>query len=300
MIQSGKQDGMPNPYAESPPIAFAQPIDPNYDAVVLPMGSGAPGEFGALVGRKKLVIKQRFDLREAVADQIGCGCVNFENKYDIFDLYTGEALVHVKEESSALQRCCFKPNHSAKLNFFDVRMGIPENSLMMVGKKPFKCCCCTCLNICNREMMGHNSKDELFSHTKQPFLGGVFSPTVETMDRQGSVFATTKGPFCCVGGLVELCHTIEFDIYAGNQTDRPPIGKISKMKPDGMKGALKEAASDTDVFILDVPENFTPEQIGSLLTTVLLLDFQFFEDGAPCRFNPIEQVSLLLLARLIF
>jgi len=255
--------------------------------VVVPQGGTGTvvtGNFAVFEGRRRFIIKQKLDIGEAIAQQLGCPCCEQANKFRLFDAETGEEIMLITEESNIFCRACLHPHHRLELNFIDTRYGVPPDTHVMHGKKPCKCNCCICADICRHEIKVKNENGEHFAHAKMPYFGGGLSPKIELMDREGHVHTTTTGPTCCLGGLVELCQSIEFDI--SREKTGQKVGKIIKVKPDDFKGALKEAAGDADTYELIIPEDCTPEQTAAILAQTILLDYLFFEDGAPIRYNP--------------
>ncbi|GBG26453.1 Phospholipid scramblase 3 [Hondaea fermentalgiana] len=259
--------------------------------VVVPVGGTAEvmvGGFAALEGRERFVVKQHFQAAEAAAQQLGCGCFEQANKFDVFDADTGEMIIFVEEESGLCCRLCCSPNHEAKLHFKDVRYGVPADSFIMHADKPFKLNCCACFDICRHEVKVQDSNGTFFSHAKVPLFGGGLSPQMEIMTREGEVHTTTRGPTCCLGGLIELCTNIEFNLFMDAEQNNV-VGKIVKKKPSDFQGALREAASDADTYMLEMPKGITADQAASIIATTVLLDYLYFEDGAPITFNLLNQ-----------
>lgn len=256
------------------------------------------GRFGFMQGKREFVIKQQFAWMEAAAQAVGFGCIEQENKYNIYDK-DGQEVFYVKEKSNVLIRCCCHPNHEAKLFVYDTRhpqfnpknlpkqLG-PGTPLVMMVDKPFKLNCCVCHDFCMQEQKATLASDSSFigsANKKNPW-GGCFTPNVEVRDKNKQIYANVIGPTCCVGGLVELCTSIKFKINETNTNST--VGEIKKKKPKGM-GALQEATSDSDQFFLSIPQKFDDEQAANFLATLLLLDYMFFEGGAPLEYDALNQ-----------
>ena len=93
------------------------------------------------------------------------------------------------------------------------------------------------------------------------------------------------GPFCCVGGLIELCQDINFRIVDASGSD---IGKVIKKKPDDWEARLKEAAGDSDMFYVELAASVSDEKTANIIATALLMDYIFFEGGSPIAVDPVE------------
>jgi hypothetical protein len=66
------------------------------------------------------------------------------------------------------------------------------------------------------------------------------------------------------------------------------VATIIKQKPRTLVGALREAATDADVYTmrLDPAARLAPQQKATLLGALVLTDFMFFErDSPPCNSN---------------
>eukprot|EP00511_Aplanochytrium_stocchinoi_P003010 CAMPEP_0204826356 /NCGR_PEP_ID=MMETSP1346-20131115/4058_1 /ASSEMBLY_ACC=CAM_ASM_000771 /TAXON_ID=215587 /ORGANISM="Aplanochytrium stocchinoi, Strain GSBS06" /LENGTH=361 /DNA_ID=CAMNT_0051954341 /DNA_START=77 /DNA_END=1162 /DNA_ORIENTATION=+ len=261
-------------------------------AVVQPSYQGGlqVGGYSFVQGRRQFLVQQHFEAIEAAANTAGCGCIEFENKYDVYDLKTGEPILFVKESSGICCRWCCKPNHTATLNAYDVRPGVPPDSLAMKIEKPFRCNCITCCDFCahqHKTTLGDGATYVGSARKKVP-CGGCFSPQLELKDGNNEeITAVVKGPFCCVGGLIELCKDIRFEV--NDPKTEQSIGKIIKKKPEGLKGKFKEAVGDHDTFILELANNVEDARVANMIATLLLMDYIFFEGGSPIRFNPVDQ-----------
>ena len=152
--------------------------------VVKPQAAGAsavmPG-FEFIGGRRQFVIKQRFEMVEALAGAVGLGCVEYRNKYDVFDVHTKQPLLYAEESSGTCMRCCCKPHHELKLKVFDVTRGNPQEiQPAMIVDKPFRLGCCTCADICSDQhsTMLVNGDKPVGSAKKHIPCGGWFTPQV--------------------------------------------------------------------------------------------------------------------------
>ena len=77
---------------------------------------------------------------------------------------------------------------------------------------------------------GEPDPSQIMGYIKQPVGGGILSPTLEVMEREGAdPFATiTAEATCCIGGM--CCdHTFTVTDTNGNY-----MGKIVKERPEGL------------------------------------------------------------------
>jgi len=234
------------------------------------------GGLAALEGRNTLMIHQQINMEEVM-----CGCAG-ANRYDVSDMNTGEAVLFINEESDCCERICCAPNHSAILNVYDVRNGVPDNTLVMVLTKPFKFLhCFNCADICRGEMSASYPDGKPLAIVKEK--SGSFTPNIETMDREGKHVANAVGPTCCIGGMAELCNDMVFSMQDENET---PFGQLTKKKPDSFCSALTEMYSDADRFTLELPATMPSESRAALIASSILVDYMFFENGGVVERKP--------------
>jgi len=168
--------------------------------------------------------------------------------------------------------------------------------------KPFLGCC-ICSDMCKNDMYLHAgaldpsievgqagaTHDKCIGHTTQPKCGGFFTPTINIMDRaagQGefSALAKVEGP-CFFGGCSELCCDSQWNVSRmtpetwDEKINLGDMAIITKKKPDGMASALREMATDSDTFTMEFkPEaQLTPQQKATMIASLLLVDYMFFE-----------------------
>ena len=103
-------------------------------------------------------------------------------------------------------------------------------------------------------------------------------------DSSGKKDGAIRGPFCCVGGLIELCQKINFNIMDASGAN---IGKLTKTKPQNMKAKVKEAVGDADMFFLELAASVSDEKTANIIATALLMDYIVFEGGSPVECNPL-------------
>lgn len=233
---------------------------------------------GFLPGYNRLIMKQKFEGCEALAACLCCGCVEFENKYDIFDANSGQPIMFAKEESNCCFRCCFSPGHCAKVNVYDVRGGASEPIFTM--DKPCKCPCpyYVCIPFCMRAQNTTGPNGARFGRTYQHFpCGGGLSPKFGVKDETGKVDMNIVGPFCCIGGCCcEICCDMEYEIQ-GKTGNR--VGSIKHENACSLSEFLKFLLGDSDRYIMETHNELTPEQAATLVSSMILLDYTFYDCG---------------------
>lgn len=150
-------------------------------------------------------------------------------------------------------------------------------------------------------MEGERANSFLLGRTVQPKGGGGFTPTLQIMDRgdglvdtaakgwpyEGKEFAVAKGP-CCFGGCSELCFSSEFGISTNAETvELGDYAKITKKKPKSLGQAAREGFTDADIYEVDFfAKEITPEQKANVLSSMVHLDYMFFErDNDMCKYE---------------
>ena len=67
--------------------------------------------------------------------------------------------------------------------------------------------------------------------------------------------------------------------YNGEVLKFGDLATIEKKKPDSFSSAVREAMTDADTYTVTfVDPGLTPQQKASILTTVIFLDYMFFEN----------------------
>ena len=109
-----------------------------------------------------------------------------------------------------------------------------------------------------------------------------FTPTmmVGTGTSDNAPFAKVQGP-SCFGGCSEFCCDFHFKVSKPESAAKTgDLADIVKKKPSSLAGGFKELITDADVFELSFKDpNLTPEQKATLLGTLLLTDYTYFEQG---------------------
>lgn len=173
--------------------------------------------------------------------------------------------------------------------------------------------CCACSSVCKDGMFLHagpvgeapvgtlrSEHPGCVGFATQPQLAGGFTPTVNIMERSAAgphafaPLAKLEGP-TCFGGCSELCFSSTFTISSMHTSAQletklklGDVATIVKRKPADLDGALREAVTDADVYTLEInpAAHLAPQQKATLLATLVLTDYMFFErDGAACNGN---------------
>ena len=136
---------------------------------------------------------------------------------------------------------------------------------------------------------GQLGTHSLIGLAHQPKGGGGLTPTVQIMDRASydtPPLAVVQGPGI-FGGCSECCCSVPFTVTrvpAGVGVDGykslqiGDLATITKKKPSGFGAAMRELFTDSDLYTLEIHDaTVTPQQKASLLGSLLLLDYMFFE-----------------------
>jgi len=236
-------------------------------------------------------VQQKFSLAEAVS----MGMCEVSNKYIVLNQESGEKMFDVAEKSSGCNRCCCAPFHSFTLQFRPAGAD-KESAPVMTMERQGCCakwlCCCICCDMCrgghnlhvgyvDHEKIGEIPRDSIIGYTSQPTCGGVFTPTIFVMDGNAlgaEPFAKMEGPMC-FGGCTELCCDFQFPISKfGSEKKTGDLAVVTKLKPKSFKDAAKEALGDSDMYSMEFKDSsLTANQKATLLSSLFLVDFMFFE-----------------------
>mmetsp|Transcript_26018 Transcript_26018/g.29110 ORF Transcript_26018/g.29110 Transcript_26018/m.29110 type:complete len:317 (+) Transcript_26018:158-1108(+) len=252
---------------------------------------------GVLEDTSRLIIKQEVELMEA-AVQAAANAINMSalgafgetaNKYDVFTNDGGKKFRVIETSEycgcNCTNRVCCRPNHALKLHVYLPEIDTEHGVMHMDRPCKWGRCCCACCRCCRQEMSvyegeGHPESEEdptkLIGFIQQPVLGGIFSPKLDVMNRDGEgsePIATIQAEaVCCIAGI--CCdHTFTIRDPSGKK-----LGKIVKEKPDGLAQIAKELATDADNFTMHVPPTMNPKDKGVMLAALHLIDYMFFEN----------------------
>eukprot|EP01065_Artemidia_motanka_P036829 TRINITY_DN44880_c0_g1_i1.p1 TRINITY_DN44880_c0_g1~~TRINITY_DN44880_c0_g1_i1.p1 ORF type:complete len:316 (+),score=103.85 TRINITY_DN44880_c0_g1_i1:77-949(+) len=239
----------------------------------------------ALAGTNKVIVKQKVAMLEAI-----CPMCEMANEYESFDADTGAALIYAKEDSHFCCRCCCNPNHTLKLDMSGFSGGGQYGKATPGGQdltmyRPFRChgalpawgsCCQQEMQLYSgafEEVDEVEGSDRLMGSAKEPCCGGMFRPKINVMDRSGTDMAEITGPGCCFGGATEMCCDQTFSYDFGGRTY-----EIVRERPETLTDGMKSLFTDSDTFSLQLPSEMTPDQKATMLASLFLMDYMYFEN----------------------
>ncbi|KAK7254090.1 phospholipid scramblase [Aureococcus anophagefferens] len=274
---------------------------------------------------EKLFVKQKIETMEAVANAVA-GAVGLgefaalgetANKYDAYTSNGGRQfkVVETSERCSyegwvPTGRACCRPNHKLQLHVYTPGMFGSREVLLL--DRPFKCagCCCTCHECCQQTLdVVFRRRASCFERPKacasqvyaatpeqkaaldpalkiatvrQPLLGGGLAPSLDVMDREGNALASISGPTCCVGGA---CFDTTFTVWS---PEGLPIGKVTKEGARDFGELVQQSLTDADNFVLNFPKDTDKKTKAAMLSSLLLLDYMFFEDEGALACDPVN------------
>eukprot|EP01063_Lacrimia_lanifica_P036946 TRINITY_DN7456_c0_g1_i1.p1 TRINITY_DN7456_c0_g1~~TRINITY_DN7456_c0_g1_i1.p1 ORF type:complete len:342 (+),score=122.98 TRINITY_DN7456_c0_g1_i1:366-1391(+) len=254
------------------------------------MGAAALEAIGT---REKLHVRQ---LPSKLEGCCACCCCARPNKYDVYDAATKERVFWVEEESGCRHRCCCNPNHALQLELYDK----DKKHVLATMDRPFRMCgfCPAWGESCQQEGVTY-AKDltdaegfaqHAYGSVKQPICGGCFVPKLNValgaLNPQEYNFAEVHGPTFCYGGCTELCREQKFYISSPDaEFKEGDLGVIVKERPDpedlkDLKEELKTCYDEYSIAFTD--SALTPHQRLTLLSSLLLVDYMFFERSPDC------------------
>lgn len=259
---------------------------------------------GVLEDTTRLIIKQEIEHMEA-AVQAAANAVNLDalgafgetaNKYDIYTNDGGKKfrVIETSDYCGCTGRVCCRPNHALKLHVYLPEID-REHGVMHMDR-PCKCGqCCACARCCRQEMRvyegeGHPESEEdpakMIGYIQQPVGGGIFSPQLNVMNREGGepIATIQSNATCCIAGM--CCdHTFTIkDPVTGRK-----MGKIVKEKPEGLQQVAKELATDADNFTMYVNQDMHPKTKGTMLAALHLIDYMFFENEGDANCDVVNK-----------
>jgi|Transcript_5872 hypothetical protein len=238
-----------------------------------------------LIGLAALQINQEKEMLEAALNMVS---IDYEgaNKYKVRDP-AGRPIYFIAEESGCCARQCCDPYHTMALHMTDMS---GENVLTM--KRPWTCncafCCLSCEfgNMCGcthmEVFMGgkHDTDDEhKIGEVRMPCCGGGCTPVLNLQNKKGETKAVVKGPCCCVS---DLCGA-NFEVQT---PEGKSIGDVKKLGVQSVSDAVVEATTDADNFMISFPKDVNVEYKALMLSSLLLLDYMFFESEGAFQFEP--------------
>eukprot|EP01064_Diplonema_japonicum_P039495 TRINITY_DN9915_c0_g2_i2.p1 TRINITY_DN9915_c0_g2~~TRINITY_DN9915_c0_g2_i2.p1 ORF type:complete len:329 (+),score=69.77 TRINITY_DN9915_c0_g2_i2:51-989(+) len=240
----------------------------------------------AIAESRKLIISEKVNRLDVAAAFIS-NCMCQENEYSIYNSHGGKVLM-VKEKSSLCCRILCTPKHKLQLEWSDPETG----DHIMTTDRPLRMNICPAVfDRCRQQAHLYNGPDtdgKMIGYSKQPKWGGGVVPTVEVFMNDGleNPFSVIEGPKCCFGGFTKLCCEQQFpvSVTAGKMAN---VAHIQREKPETTSQVIKDVMTDADLFSISfIDPSLSPQQKAVLLSSVLLLDYMFFETGKPWQFQP--------------
>mmetsp|Transcript_5977 Transcript_5977/g.17672 ORF Transcript_5977/g.17672 Transcript_5977/m.17672 type:complete len:357 (+) Transcript_5977:265-1335(+) len=219
------------------------------------------------------------------------------NKYNLM-LNSGATLKVIEKSRRCSHEGCVptgraicRPNHELQLRVYRPHAKLWDQEIMLIDR-PFKCAgfCCTCSDCCAQradlyvapagDEKAEVDPSQLTAIVQQPICGGCFTPTLHVDAPDGSRLATVEGGCCCIGG--NCCDAI----FTVKGPDGEDYGKVVKEAPDDFEELVKQGLTDADIFTMSVPKDAPNELKAAMMTSLLLMDYMYFEDEGDCYCNP--------------
>lgn len=276
------------------------PVDarPLIDAMTANLIGNMPG----------ITVRQRHSLVEAISG----GMCEMKNRYTLHPGAGYDALDHppfmaAMERSNGCSRCCCAPYHNVFVEFKHSHDPEAPGPVAFTFERQGVCGkCVSCCNFCNCALDSMNMHagpinddpdnagklsdySRVFGSAKQP-AGCSCTPTLDIFDgttpeQASSASSIMHGPFC-FGGCSELCCESEFPVsrpHSGLKLGDVAI--IKKLAPKSCEDVCGECFGDADRYYIEFKDkSLTPQQKATLLGTLMLTDFMFFEqDNGMCQ-----------------
>ena len=132
---------------------------------------------------------------------------------------------------------------------------------------------------------GEIDDSKVMASTIVPIGGGGCHPTVHLMDRMalgdkdGTHFATIKGPMC-FGGCKDLWCETPFSVSTPDAAGSANLAQLIKRRPKTCKELCMRVCSPADIYDLSFTADdsqLTPQQKALIMSEVVHLDYMFFE-----------------------
>lgn len=226
-----------------------------------------------------IFVKHRFDVLEAVT-----GCERNKH-YNIFAIdgngdKTGHPIFRAHEKATWCSRNCL-PAHCQPFtmqirNKDPISMEIDESEFLFLQRDcKFTCCCC------NRPEMTVNfverGAQKKLGKAKHPFL--CCDLGLNIYDAEDKIKYYLRGSCCQLGTCCQKCpcdpcQLVSFDLQ--NEKGEK-IGSLEKRS----QGCVKTILSDAGSFSMVYPPDATEEDKALLMSSIMLLDFMYFEQNPP-------------------
>lgn len=276
--QYGQPQFQPTVPYQQPPQAQVQVIVNTGPSVPLVAAPIRLKGYDRLEARTGLFIKQQMDIAEIIS-----GC-DKENVYYVYPMardgeVKGNQLFKAKEKSGFCARQCM----SAECRPFQLWVGLVDTDEAL-NKEPFlfldrKCKCTFCCF--NRPEISVTYVED----GKNEYVGKISDPwtlcdiALKVYDKDNKLKYIVEASFCQMGLLCNCpcCScTVDFEIKSPSGHT---LSRLQKKNP----GCAKATLSTADNFALHFPPGATKEDKALLLSTVLFLDFRYFEEKNPSK-----------------
>jgi hypothetical protein len=232
-------------------------------------------DFHIIESSSTVIIDQQMNTLEGCCKCFGCCCIDFSNQYDW--IVDDKVKFSANEDSGNCARFCCNPNYALTLNV--TAKGDSKRKVLQV-KRPFKGCCFAIG--CCRKSITVEQNGVIIGKAEQPTCGGCCTPELDLYNNEEPrKIGTLSGPTCCIGGC---CGGMTFRV-ADPENE---IMEIARFKKAGAAevGLRRGLFSDADKYKLDfVSDKLTIEDKLVLLSTVMFVDYLFFEGETTCLVN---------------
>lgn len=202
----------------------------------------------------QLIVKQQVELLEAFT--------GFEtnNKYKITNSL-GQQVYFAAEDTDMCTRQCCGPGRPFDMRIFDNA----QNEIIHI-QRPLRCGLC-CFPCCLQEMEICAPAGQVVGYVVQKWT--LCAPRFEIQDANHNCILIIEGPVC----VCNMCGDVEFKVLSSN--GETEVGKISKQ----WGGIIREAYTDADTFGVTFPMDLDVKAKATLLGSVFLIDFMYFEQS---------------------
>ncbi|ESN94035.1 hypothetical protein HELRODRAFT_87723 [Helobdella robusta] len=221
---------------------------------------GVPPGLEYLSQIDQLLVHQQVEIMEMVTGWEAC------NKYQVKNTL-GQQVYFASEESDACARQCCGASRGFVMHISD-NFGVE----IVRVRREFNCCacysCCANLDCCKMEISIEAPVGQVVGYATQN--RSCLTPRYTISDACREPIFKLTGPKCICQGIC-CTQDVEFKISTLNEAD--VIGKISKQ----WSGFGREVYTDADNFSISFPLDLDAKMKATLLGTLFLIDFMYFE-----------------------
>jgi hypothetical protein len=243
--------------------------------------SDVPSGLAILTAIDSLKIHQEVEYAEAAAQALGVGYES-NNRYKVMDA-SGNVMFRVVEDTGFCWRCCCQSLRPFNLMLFDA-----QGNQVMTMHRHFKWCACSWFGPCLEDIQvyeGRHDRDNestegMIGRVTQDPCGGWFTPTIFSSSPEGQHQLSIEGPFM-VG---KFCDST-FHVKSNDGTN---IGAVSRLI-SGAGDVGKQVLTDADTFAMTFPTDLSVNTKATVLASMFLIDFMFFETGGSVKADLVDQ-----------